>query len=202
MQSSSKTADLSFPAQWEKLLQHQSTWKWGWGDWQPKKTSMHGWREADFQKEISDLNNRYAYWLGRCPAEGEKTDGFNEVRTRWLAMRIDWVSEQLDQFQMDLAQDGFKPKTPPQENLPFNAQPASTTKRAMLKESGNGLENQPEEPVKLPSPSAASRRPFKPPRKIQKLDLGCDEVFVPGTPDNASPDPLASDDDECTILIE
>ena len=92
-----------------------------------------------------------------------------------------------------------------EEKLPFQALPAFITKRQRAEAMSGAVQVQ-SDSVETPSltalpPSAAARRPFKPPRKRRKLRLIADEVLSPSPLDGRepSPDPLSESDDDLVI---
>lgn len=197
------TADTRYPEQWGRLLRDPAMTKWAWGHWRPSLTVMHGWHTEDFEKEISTLHNRLAYWLGRCPTG--KTDGFNEVRCCWVKKKIEFLEEQKNSCNWEKAAPEFQekvsslPREDPIKPMPVNpyrGQNAFITKREREEqEDGSGETNiqfgsvELPSPTALPPPSLASRKQYVPPRKRLRREneqkeegLECSEVFVPPTP--------------------
>jgi len=208
------TADQTFPEQWGRLLRDPLTTKWAWGHWRPSQTVMQGWHTQDFSNEISVLQNRLSYWLGRIPTG--KSDGFNEVRVCWVQKKIDYLEEQKDRLEVNTIQEEEKEY----REGPTSLLSVSTTKRGREPEaSGDGYLTKLGESVNAPShivaspPSLAAKKPYVPPRKRQrkareeKEEEQEDEV--PGTPEFASPtspslfcsdSPIVVIGDEDTIL--
>lgn len=198
------------------------------------RSHMHGWTVEQFEAEIRNLRGRLAYWLGRCPAGGATTDGFNETRCCWISRKINLLERELagmspieprkdkgkeKENSIEALSISFQAKVdalPKEEPVnPWRGLPAFITKREREEAMSGETEKQNDSaeelspiafqegfptvaPAELPTPTAAARRPYKPPKKKRrKFRLITDEVLSPSTP----PTEASDSEDEAVIML-
>jgi hypothetical protein len=196
-------APEEWPEQWRRLVEGDA--KMGpWGEYIPSRPQMNGLSSSKLREWANCLKGKVSNWIGKIPDSQKDNDGFWEVRVFWAAKRAEYLLQVADSMEKGEAEPPRRivHPMPRPTHLPYQARAALCTKKeqeAMAsgkEEDGSGGIAAPEDNVELPSPSAASRRPFKPPRKRAKLENDND-VFVPGTPQfDCSEDPLSSSIEE------
>lgn len=179
-------ADKLFTEQWNRMLEGGGNHQ-GWGRPEPTRAMMNGKQQSDLLNWSLSCKKKVAYWIGRIPDDQSKNDGWAEVRALWFHRRAVFLEEQAETMQWQPPTQSISVIQPmPVDRLPFGARPAFITKRARQEEedaNGTGNLKQEEDSVLEPSPSvtpldASLTRPFKPPRKKARVDLG----EIPETP--------------------
>lgn len=206
-------ADTLYSDQWEKMVNGGPKWQ-GWGEPEPTRQQLNGKTREDLLNWASACKVKVAYWIGRIPEDQSRNDGFDEVRATWFQKRALALEEAAgtiteEPVRKRLTSSGIRPMIP-QERLPFGARPAFITKKRRQEEDdADGTGDPSEEGPSVPAPSPTVMKPFRPPRKVQKTDIGSAET-VPSVASqdmspSSPPDPpmrwLAEVDLKCTEVI-
>ena len=183
-----------------------------WGLPRPPAEKLNGKSAEELRNWAANCTNKISYYLGRIPEGAGQNDGFWEVRMYWHSERKRFLLDAATRLQVeavdphhrfmcDATLPAVRPNVDWKENtgqarpairplLPFQARPASSTKRMREEEkdtatpganppAGTGLTPPQNENVESPSPTAAcippasvaSLTPSKPPRKKRRKEF-------------------------------
>lgn len=190
-------ADVIFADQWNRMVEGNGSRGLPWGEPEPIRAALNGKTKEQLLNWACACKGKVAYWIGRVPDDQSKNDGFFEVRALWFqrrAMFLEDAAETIEDVPVrTLQRSAIRPMVP----LPFGGRAALCTKRQQQEEAdvdGSGPQAETEDAVAVPILSADLKKPFKPPRKKAKTEIG--------TVDDPPMKILAEIDLECTEKLD